>query len=410
MSAAADNVVGMRILHTSDWHLGRTLHGVDLGAAHETFLDWLVNVVRAEPVDAILVAGDVFDRAVPPVPSVELLSDALARLTEHTRVVLTPGNHDSAARLGFGAGLYRDRLVVRSRVAGVGDPVELPAAHGGPGALVYALPYLDPDLSRPELAGPGTDHAGVSVRPPRSHEGVCGAALGRVREDLRQRRAGAAQRLPAVVMAHAFVTGGEASESERDIRVGGVDNVASGVFGPLGEIDYVALGHLHGAQRVGRPGTDPVMRYAGSPLAFSFSERHHHKSVALVNLDDGAAELLPTPVPRRLSDVTGTLAELLGRRFDHVAEHWVRVTVTDDVRPERLWARVTRRFPHALVIQHQPDRAATALAGPDPAGELDPLAVAAQFLEAAGGRAPTEAELAALSVAYESVLADERSA
>ena len=270
--------------------------------------------------------------------SVELLSDALGRLTALTRVVLTPGNHDSATRLGFGAGLFRDRLAVRSRVAGLGEPVVLPDADGDAGALVYALPYLDPDMSREELAETGED--GARVAPARSHEAVTAAALRRVHADLATRRA-AGPRVPAVLLAHAFVTGGAPSESERDIRVGGVDAVPSGVFGPASALDYVALGHLHGPQRVGREGVDPVMRYAGSPLAFSFSEAAHHKSTALVDLGaDGvrAVELVPTPVPRRLGDVTGTLAELLGQAFDDRTGDWVRVTVTDDVRPEQLWA------------------------------------------------------------------------
>ena len=403
----------MRILHTSDWHLGRTLHGVDLHGAHETFVDHLVELVRAEDVDAVVVAGDVYDRAVPPVASVELLSDALGRLSALTRVVVTPGNHDSATRLGFGAGLYRDRLSVRSQVSGIAEPVEIPDADGGPGLLVYALPYLDPDMSRDALAGPETDGDGAPLRPARSHEAVTAAALRRVRADLDARRAAATARVPAVLLAHAFVTGGAASESERDIRVGGVDSVPSGVFGPADGLDYVALGHLHGPQRVGREGTDPVMRYAGSPLAFSFSEARHHKSTALVDLGpDGVrgVDLVPAPVPRPLADVTGTLEELLGPAFDDRAESWLRVTVTDDVRPGELWARLVRRFPHALVVQHHPARARERAQSRAVTAAEDPLEVAAQFLEAAGGRAADPAELAVLRTAYESVLATQRSA
>jgi exonuclease SbcD len=411
MSVARVSVEGMRILHTSDWHLGRTLHGVDLTAHHEAFLDHLVEVVRVEAVDAVLVAGDVYDRAVPPVACVELLSDVLARLTETAHVVVTPGNHDSATRLGFGATMFRDRLAVRSRVSAVGAPVPVPGADGGPGAYVYPVPYLDPEMAREDLAEDGDD--GAPVRPARSHEAVTSAALRRVHADLAARRAADGARVPAVLLAHAFVTGGAPSESERDIRVGGVDCVPSGVFGPVDGLDYVALGHLHGPQRVGREGTDPVMRYAGSPLAFSFSERHHTKSTALVDLGpDGVRDvrLLPTPVPRPLADVAGTLEELLSPAFDDRAAHWLRVSVTDDVRPEHMWARVTRRFPHALVVQHRPARLTA------PAGALavtaahDPLEVAAQFLRAAGGRDPDDAELGALRSAYETVLAGQRSA
>ncbi len=133
-------MVTMRFLHTSDWHLGRTLHGVDLLEHQSAYLDHLVDVVRSEAVDAVLVAGDVYDRAIPPVAAVELLNETLVRLTELTHVVITPGNHDSATRLGFAAPLFRDRLVVRSRVENVGTPVEIPSADGESSALVYALP------------------------------------------------------------------------------------------------------------------------------------------------------------------------------------------------------------------------------------------------------------------------------
>lgn len=397
----------MRILHTSDWHLGRTLHGVDLHSAHAAFLDHLVDVVRTEAVDAVLVAGDVYDRAVPPVDAVELLSDTLARLTDLAPVVLTPGNHDSAARLGFGAGLFRDRLAVRSRVSGVGAPVVLPDAAGDDGAYVYALPYLDPDMSREELAEDDGD--GGRRVPARSHEAVTAAALRRVRADLTARRGGP-RRVPAVVMAHTFVVGGQGSESERDIRVGGVDCVPAGVFAD-GALDYVALGHLHGPQGL-RTERGPRLRYAGSPLAFSFSEMHHRKSTALVELGpDGVrrVELVDCPVPRPIGEVVGTLEELLGPAHDDRADHWLRVVVTDAVRPPGLHARVRARFPHALVVQHRPAVAHHRAAGPAGA-QRDPLAVAAEFVLAATGAAPTEAERTVLREAYEHVLAAGRSA
>ncbi|WP_418605243.1 exonuclease SbcCD subunit D [Georgenia sp. SUBG003] len=251
------------------------------------------------------------------------------------------------------------------------------------------------------------------MRPARSHEAVTAAALRRVSADLTRRRTDGGARVAAVLVAHAFVTGGAPSESERDIRVGGVDQVPSGVFGGPDLLDYVALGHLHGAQHVGRDGVDPVMRYAGSPLAFSFSEARHRKSTALVDLGpDGVrnVELVDAPVARRLADATGTLEELLGRGFDHLTDHWLRVTVTDDVRPDQMWARISRRFPHALVVQHNPARTAQRPGASRVGPQQDPLEVAAQFLRAAGGRPPGPGELAALRDAYESVLAEQRSA
>ena len=138
----------MRILHTSDWHLGRTFHGRVLDDAHAAFADHLVELVTTESVDAVLVAGDVYDRAIPPNDAVALLDETLRRLTERTRVVLTPGNHDSARRLGFAADLMREGLIIRARTAGLDRGIILPDADGNEAAIVHALPYLDPDAAR----------------------------------------------------------------------------------------------------------------------------------------------------------------------------------------------------------------------------------------------------------------------
>ena len=169
----------MRLLHTSDWHLGRSLHGVDLLEHQAAHLDHLVALTRSEGVDAVLVAGDVYDRAVPPVEAVTLLSETLARLSEHAVVVVTSGNHDSAIRLGFGAGLMRAGVHVRTCVADAASPVVLrPRAAGEPPVLVYGLPYLDPDVVRRALSpDPGEPLA-------RSHEAVTRAAMDRAQAHL----------------------------------------------------------------------------------------------------------------------------------------------------------------------------------------------------------------------------------
>lgn len=430
----------MRILHTSDWHLGRTLHGVDLLEHQAAHLDHLVELTRAEGVDAVVVAGDVYDRAIPPVDAVSLLSDAVTRLAEHAHVVVTPGNHDSAIRLGFGDRVMRPGVHLRARLADVGTPVTLmPRAGGGGGApvLAYALPYLDPDTARHALADdaasvgadPGADARAPGARTPlaRSHEAVMGAAMRRVGADLARRRTqDPAAR--AVVVGHAFVVGGLASESERDIRVGGVDAVPAATFGGWG-VDYVALGHLHGPQRVTVPhvsrdtaghgsGSATVARYSGSPLAFSFSELHQRKSTTLVDLDllgaggdpDAAVELVPAPVPRRLAEVTGTLDDLLGETGEPHVDDWLRVVVTDAVRPAELYGRVRARFPHALQVTHRPPRPAerevVTAVGPG----RDPLDVARDFVEHVSGHAPSDAEVAVLRAAFELALAEERSA
>jgi DNA repair protein SbcD/Mre11 len=413
VSVVAPSLHAMRILHTSDWHLGRTLHGVDLLQHQASYLDHLVEVVRAESVGAVVVSGDVYDRAIPPVEAVSLLADALARLAEDAAVVVTPGNHDSAVRLGFAADLFRSGVHLRARVADVGRPVEL-ADDDGP-LLVHALPYLDPDATRRALAD--DDGAGEDGLLPRSHEAVMAAAMRRVRADLAARPGPTRPR--SVLMAHAFVVGGAASDSERDIRVGGVDAIPAGVFAG---VDYVALGHLHGPQRITFPESDldagatapvPELRYSGSPLAYSFSEMHHRKGTVLVDLGpDGvrSSELIPAPVPRRLSEVTGTLTDLLGAVGEPHVQDWVRVVVTDTARPTELYGQVKARFPHVLAVEHRPAERAGRAQVQLVTTASDPLLVAAEFVEHVTGAAPTEAEQAVLRRAYEDVLAAERSA
>lgn len=330
-----------RLLHTADWHLGRAFHGEDLLAAQAEQVDFVVATAREQAVDAIVIAGDLYDRALPPVDAVRLADEALSRLAEVAPVVLISGNHDSAARLGFGG-----RLLARAGVHVVTDPARIGTPVELAGALLYPLPYLEPDLVRETL---GADE--------RSHAAVTAAAMDRVRADARARGAGAAHGgAPVVVVAHAFVAGAAGSESERDLAVGGAAHVPPSAFDGA---DYVALGHLHGPQVVG----GGLGRYAGSPLAFSFSEANHRKSLALVTVGGGGGpadvELLPVPVPRPLASVRGTLDELLAdpRLRDH-ERAWVQATLTDPVRPSDAMERLRKRFPHAVVLAFDPQGAA----------------------------------------------------
>lgn len=366
----------MRLLHTADWHLGRAFHGEELLSAQAAFVDVLVALAREQQVDGILIAGDLYDRALPPVDAVRLASEALARLAEHAPVVAISGNHDSAARLGFGAELLaRADVHVWTEVAQIGAPVAL-----GDG-LVYPLPYLEPDLVREPL--------GVEER---SHAAALGAAMARVRADVAQRGAGGRQ--PIVAMAHAFVAGGAPSESERDLAVGGASNVPCSAFDGA---DYVALGHLHGPQVVG----GGLGRYAGSPLAFSFSEAGQAKSVAIVDVTAGAlplVELLPCPVPRALATLRGTLDELLADpRLANREDAWVQATLTDPVRPADAMERLRRRFPHAVALAFDPQGAG---AMPSDSYQrlrgLDDDELVQRFVADTRGRAADDDELALL--------------
>ncbi|MDO0928781.1 exonuclease SbcCD subunit D [Streptomyces sp. TG1A-8] len=379
----------MRLLHTSDWHLGRAFHRVNMLGAQSEFIGHLVTTAREHAVDAVAVSGDVYDRAVPPLAAVELFDDALHRLAAlGVPTVMISGNHDSARRLGVGAGLLdRAGIHLRTEPSAVGTPVILADAHGD--VAFYGLPYLEPALVKDEFA---VDRAG--------HESVLAAAMDRVRADLATRAPGTR----SVVLAHAFVTGGRVSDSERDITVGGVAAVPAGVFDG---VDYVALGHLHGCQTL----TERV-RYSGSPLAYSFSEADHRKSMWLVDLGaDGSvtAERLDCPVPRPLARIRGTLDDLLADpALTRHEDAWIEATLTDAVRPADPMARLGERFPHTLSLVFAPERAPD-----DPevsyarrlAGRSDQQ-IAQDFVAHVRGAGPDAHEAAVLREAFDAVRAD----
>lgn len=365
----------MRLLHTSDWHVGRTFHGADLLAEQDAVLGHLAELVAAESVDVVLVAGDVYDRAVPAAEAVRVATRAMVRIRRAgAELVITSGNHDSAPRLGaFGEFAAAGGLHLRTEVARLGDPVVLADAHGP--VAIYGIPYLEPEPARHALAVPEA----------RGHAGVLGEAMRRVRADLANRMPGTR----SVVLAHAFVHGGKETESERPISVGGVDQVPGTVFDG---VDYVALGHLHGPQTLA-----DHLRYSGSPVAYSFSEAAQRKSVCLVDLDaTGLAQVRrhELPVPRRLAKLSGLLDELLtAEEHTGLANCYLSVTLTDPVRPVDAMRRLRERFPFAVHLDWQPEhgtatvlRYAEAVRG-RPDGEI-----ADGFLTDCRGAAPNERE------------------
>ena len=396
----------MRLLHTSDWHLGRTLHGADLAPAHHAWVDHLVQVVREERVDAVLLSGDVFDRAIAPADAVELWDDAVARVTDAgAALVVSSGNHDSAVRLGtHGRLLARAGLHVRTSPDRLLDPVLLSDPHGT--VAVWPLPYLEPTLTGPALArasAPGVPAldltgpaAGASVA--RDQAGAVARAC-----DLVRGAAAAAGHGRDVVMAHTWVGGLERtdlSDSERDIgaatTVGTLDRVPLEAFDGF---SYVALGHLHGRRTVREH-----VRYSGSPVAFSFSERAHRKGSWLVDLDaTGVADMrwVDAPVLRRLTQLTGTLEQLLVDPAHTGAEgDWVKAVLTDVARPAEAMARLQTRFRYALALEHAPAGAAgrTALGYADRLRSApDDLAVVLGFVEHVRGTVADDAEREVLS-------------
>jgi exonuclease SbcD len=406
----------MRFLHTSDWHLGRSLHRAGLGEAQAAFLDHLVETARAERVDAVLVAGDVYDRAIPSLDAVALYEDALARLrAAGSRVILISGNHDSARRLGVNSALIDASGVhLRTRPEKLADPVLLPDEHGE--VAVYGIPYLEPALDSPQPAAtPDSPHTAATsgsidhdAEPgTRSHASVLRVALGRIRADAAAR--GAAR---TVVLAHAWVANGrddaeraesarrQSSASERDIAVGGIGFVPSALFDGF---SYAALGHLHGRQTLAGH-----LRYSGSPLPYSFSEKDHKKGSWLVEVGASgaaAAEWVPAPAGRRLAELTGRIDHLLmSPQYAPHAADYLAVTVTDTVRPEGAMERLRRRFPHILTLEFRPEGVTADRRGyRERVIGRDDLAVAAEFVSHVRNSEPSSHECDLFQAAFTAV-------
>ena len=380
----------MRILHTSDWHLGRSFHGASLHEDQVAFVDWLVSVTADEAADLVVIAGDVYDRAVPPLESVHLWQSALERLSELAPVLVTSGNHDSPTRLGFaGSLLGRAGVHLRTGIDLIDAPLRV-TGRDGVEVAAYGIPYLEPDLQREALGAE------------RSHTAVLTSAMDRIRADLSARDG-----LRSIVVAHAFITGSSeavVSESERDLRVGGVGDAPASVFAG---VDYVALGHLHGAQEVRAPGATR-MHYSGSPLAFSFSEEAHVKSVTLIDVDTaGVADvsIIPVPVGRPLITLRGDLDTLLQDQALRVhAESWVRVVLTDERRPDHAMSRLRDVWPYTVDLDFDARRPANDSPGPALGlASADPVLLAQSFVEHVTATPPTPEESAALQRSVEAV-------
>lgn len=390
----------MRLLHTSDWHLGRSFHGVGMLEAQRGFVDQLVAYVQEQSVDVVLIAGDVYDRALPGVDVVGLLDEALVRLTRTgAQVVLTSGNHDSAIRLGFASKLLeRGGVHLRTRLAELDQPVLLPlngdsagvaADAVAPVVAVYGIPWLEPRLVAEAL--------GVETA---SHFEVTRAATERVRADVLKRSE--TRTVHSVVLAHTFASGGISSDSERDLSIGGVGAVPLDLFDGF---SYTALGHLHGRQSL-----SPRVRYSGSPLAYSFSEAKHTKGGWLIDVDaDGVAAVQEVrwKAPRKLAVLRGKLEDLLtAEEFAWAEEAYCQVTLTDAQRPAQAMERFRGRFPDTLVLGFDPEGApATSKTSYSSrlAEAADDLAVCCGFLEHVRGRSADDAERGALAEALEAV-------
>ncbi|KAB1643959.1 exonuclease SbcCD subunit D [Gulosibacter chungangensis] len=329
----------MKILHTSDWHIGRTFFGEQVNEHLREVLDTLVEIVRDNEVDVVVVAGDVFDSTMPAASAYDLLTDVLIELHgTGAQVILTSGNHDSAARLRFqsrwaqASGIH---VIARPELAF--ESVALSDEFGP--VTFYGVPYLEPVLVRHLDGAPQS----------RAQAAVMRWATDLAREHL------AANPTRSVLIGHCFAAGvpeeANAKDIERDLTAGGLDVVP---LDTLEGFDYVALGHIHTRAQL-----RPQIRYSGAPLHYSFSEAGAVRGAWLIELDAqgfAGAQWLDLPVPRPLSRLHGTLSELLhDESFSPYRDNWVAAALTDQARPLDAMARLRTRFPHAVHVEHTPE-------------------------------------------------------
>lgn len=298
----------LKIIHTADWHLGKLVHGVYMTEQQEAVLEQFIELVATEQPDAVIIAGDLYDRSVPPVEAVQLLEKMLFRINVElkTPVLAISGNHDSAERLSFGSSWYRNSgFYLNGKISDSLEPVRVK------GVNFYLVPYTEPGVVR-EL------FQDSSIQ---SHHD----AMGRVTWEIEKTMDADAAN---ILVGHAFVTGGKTTDSERILSVGGSGSVDSECFSPF---TYTALGHLHSPDAI----RHETIRYSGSLLKYSFSEAKQRKSISIIEIDASGQltinekALIP---PQDMREISGYIDELLDPAFYETQklDDFLKVTLLDE--------------------------------------------------------------------------------
>lgn len=321
----------MRFLHTADWHLGRLFHNTSLIEDQTHVLDQFVELAKDAKPNVILIAGDIYDRAVPPTDAVTLLDDVLTRLVLELEipVILIAGNHDSPLRLHFGSRLMRTlELHVYGMLSDQSTFIQMPDEFGD--VCFYAMPYTEPAQVREVYSNDAIV----------DHETALAAWLERVKKQH-------PTHARSVIMAHAFVQGGSITESERKLTIGGTETVSASLFS---EFDYVALGHLHRPQVLG----EGNIHYPGSLLKYSFSEHDHVKSVNLVEMDGTGkchVETIPLHAKRDVRLIEGRLKDLVQQTPSSLnREDFVRVRLLDTGALYDPMGELRQVFPNTMML------------------------------------------------------------
>ncbi len=322
----------MRIIHTADWHLGRIFHGIHLTDDQAYVLEQFLSIVKDIRPDVIVVSGDIYDRAIPPYDAVSLLDEVISRLVRDVgcKVVMIAGNHDSPERLSFGSKLFENsNLYILGRFSNCLLPIQIEDEFGL--VNIYAIPFLEPAIVREEL-----NNEEITT-----HERSLRAILDIIGQNKPKDKR-------SLLVAHAAVIGGQCSDSERPISIGGTQTVDPSIFQGF---NYVALGHLHQPQSISKP----YIQYAGSILKYSFSEAHHKKSITFVEMDAyGNCNINRIPlVPRYdLRIVKGRLEEIIQNADnDPNKDDYIKVILLDENPVLNAMSRLRKVYPNTLHIE-----------------------------------------------------------
>jgi len=321
----------MKFIHTADWHLGKLVHGMYMTEDQRYALDQFVQIVEEERPDAVVIAGDLYDRSVPPTEAVELLNDVLFRINVElkTPILAISGNHDSAERLSFGSSWYKkSHFYLEGKITKSLRPIHLK------GVNFYLVPYAEPGTVRQMLEDESIHN----------HDDAMKAIVNQIEETLNPNE-------PNVLIGHAFVLGGKTSDSERSLSVGGTGAVSSDIFLPF---TYTALGHLHSPDAIHHSS----IKYSGSLLKYSFSEIKQRKTVLVVELDNTGQvtvrEKYLTP-KRDMRELEGYLEELLDPSFyqSQNVEDYIKVTLLDEGAILDPILKLRQVFPNILHLERK---------------------------------------------------------
>lgn len=378
----------MRFLHLSDLHLGKRVNEFSMLEDQAYILKEILKIIDEQKVEAVLIAGDIYDKVIPSAEAVRLLDDFLTRLaTRKLPVFLISGNHDSAERIAFGSRLMSSRQIYLSPVfeADV-EPVTVSDEYGE--INIYMLPFVKPSLAK-------------RVYPEEeiiTYQDAVNAAVQHMQINTDKRN---------ILLAHQFVTGAARCDSE-EMSVGGVDDVDAAIFDGF---DYVALGHLHGSQKIGKE----TVRYSGTPLKYSFSEASHKKAAVIVDVEEKGTvkiqQILLVP-KHDMREIRGTYMEVTALDFykDMKTDDYLHITLTDEEDIPDAIGKLRTIYPNIMKLSYDNlrTRAAVTVRGTAEVEKKSPMELLREFYELQNNQSMSEEQEEIARGMMEEIWEDER--